>query len=74
MPPSVFFQIPILLGFNDNKMEEIVGYKVIAIKQAGLGPDGVKTKIKRVCIALKYLGHKKPKLHEKCSAARSNYK
>ena len=49
---------------------------LIATKQAGLCLDGVKTKIEQVCIALKYLGYKKkpPKLHEKCSAARSNHK
>ena len=47
---------------------------LIATKQAGLGPDGVKTKIERICTALKYISYKKPKLHPKCCAAQCNYK
>lgn len=47
---------------------------LIATKDAGLGPDGLKTKIERVCTALKFLAHKKPKLHGKCTRAREEYK
>jgi len=46
---------------------------LIATKEAGLGPDGLKTKIERICTALKYLAYKKPKLHGKCAAARDSY-
>lgn len=43
---------------------------LIATRHAGLGPDGMKTKIERVCTALKYLAQKKRKLHSKCTRVR----
>ena len=47
---------------------------LIATKDAGLGPDGLKTKIERVSTALKYLAVKKRKLHDRCKRARKELK
>ena len=46
---------------------------LITTKDAGLGPDGLKTKIERITVALKFLGHRKPKLHSKCRRAIAEY-
>ena len=42
---------------------------LIITKKAGMGPDGIKTKVERIITALKYLKHWKPKLREKCKRA-----
>jgi hypothetical protein len=47
---------------------------LILTKEAGLGPDGLKTKVERVTIALKFLAHKKTKLHRKCDSKIAEYK
>ena len=36
---------------------------LIVTKDAGLGPDGLKTKIERIVKALKYLAHRKKQLY-----------
>lgn len=46
---------------------------LISTRDAGLGPDGIKTKIERVITALKFLKHDKPKLQSKCRHAIEDY-
>ena len=47
---------------------------LIVVKQAGLGPDGIKTKVERAITALKYLKHSHPSLDRKCQKAISEYR
>jgi hypothetical protein len=47
---------------------------LILTKEAGLGPDGLKTKVERVTIALKFLAHKKTKLRRKCDSKIAEYR
>ena len=47
---------------------------MILTKEAGLGPDGLKTKVERVTIALKFLAHKKTKLRRKCDSKIAEYR
>jgi hypothetical protein len=46
---------------------------LILTKEAGLGPDGLKTKVERVTIALKLFAHKKT-LRRKCDSKIAEYK
>lgn len=46
---------------------------LIITKDAGLGPDGLKTKLENIQKGLKYLKHLKPKLRSKCRRAIEEY-
>ena len=73
-PRFLYFCNPTEIKWKKLLDTKLFNNYLIATKESGLGPDGLKTKIERICTALKYLAYKKPKLHGKCAAARDNYK
>ncbi|XP_028418405.1 uncharacterized protein LOC114543745 [Dendronephthya gigantea] len=69
----LYFSFPSKLKWNRLLDAKAFNNYLITTKDAGLGPDGLKTKIERITIALKFLAHRKPKLHSKCRRAIAEY-
>ncbi|XP_028416842.1 uncharacterized protein LOC114541052 [Dendronephthya gigantea] len=69
----LYFSFPTKLKWNWLLDAKALNNYLITTKDAGLGPDGLKSKIERITIALKFLGHKKPKINTKCKRAIAEY-